>query len=337
MGDSMTGVFKIGSEEDIKKTIVQLKGAALRALQNYDLDWEQIRFNQLSDTCTFIIRTSIEGSFLLRIHSGMNNDEITSEIVWLDALNERVNTPLPRGVLDRNGFRTVRIDQENGSHVYASLMRWVEGVHESEGFSEDQIYKEGILLANLHQASQQFEIPSNFTRPVWGEQSFRQALERLAQHYDKFLTDAEYALYESAAERILQRIIKLCKDSASYGLIHGDLHQGNIVFYNGEPCPIDFGRCGFGYFLYDIAHTILRLYPAQRELVIKGYQSIRRLGDGWLPELETFAVMVMIENYCHHAPDSRETEGLIEEQPYAQAIIKNYLSGAPFLFHAIEI
>ncbi|WP_246320215.1 hypothetical protein [Paenibacillus qinlingensis] len=88
---------------------------------------------------------------------------------------------------------------------------------------------------------------------------------------------------------------------------------------------------------YSLAHRILGLYPAQRELVIKGYESIRKLDDNWLTELEGFAVMVMIENYCHHAPDPRETEGLIAEQPYAQAIMKNYLNGEPFLFHVIEV
>ncbi|MGO4500996.1 hypothetical protein AB4114_34630 [Paenibacillus sp. 2RAB27] len=48
-------------------------------------------------------------------------------------------------------------------------------------------------------------------------------------------------------------------------------------------------------------------------------------------------MMVMIENYCHHAPDPRETEGLKAEQPYALAIINNYLNGEPFLFNAIEV
>jgi Ser/Thr protein kinase RdoA (MazF antagonist) len=333
----MTGLFKLGSQEEIKKTISESKLAALRALQNYDLDWEQIRFNKLSDTCTFLIETNKDGSYLLRIHSGMNRAEINSELVWLDALNEKIDVAIPKGILDRYGSTTVKIDQENGYSGYASLMRWVEGVHVSGGFTEGQIYSEGILLAKLHQASQDFKLTSNFVRPVWGEQSFKQAMTRLSQHYDRFLTDAEFQLYQSAAERILSRIINFRADGESYGLIHGDLHQGNIVFHNEEPRPIDFGRCGFGYFLYDIAHTILVLYPAQRELVIKGYESIRKLEDDWLAALETFTVMVMIENYCHHAPDPRETEGLKEEQPYAQAIIKNYLSGAPFLFNTIEV
>jgi len=210
------------------------------------LNWEEIRFNPLSDTRTFTVRTN-EGAYLLRIHSGMNSEEVSSEIAWLDDLNEKVNFPLPKGVLDRKGSKIVTLDQEEDFRVYASLIRWVEGMHGSGEYSEDRVYKEGVLLAHLHQASQQFEIPSNFTRPVWGEQRFRQAMERLAQHYDNFLTETEFSLYQSAAEKILSRMIGLRKDGESYGLIHGDLHQGNIIFDHGEPRPIDFGRCGFGY------------------------------------------------------------------------------------------
>lgn len=57
-GMVMIEEFKIDSENEIKRIISQSKQAALLALQNYDLEWEQIRFNQLSDTCTFIIETS---------------------------------------------------------------------------------------------------------------------------------------------------------------------------------------------------------------------------------------------------------------------------------------
>lgn len=94
--------------------------------------------------------------------------------------------------------------------------------------------------------------------------------------------------------------------------------------------------CGFGYYLYDIAHTLLALHPGHRTLVIKGYESIRSLGKGWESKLETFAVMAMLENYSHHAPDPRETEGLKKEQPYAQAILKSYISGEPLLFEVLE-
>ncbi|WP_244169806.1 phosphotransferase enzyme family protein [Paenibacillus helianthi] len=327
----------MASENEIEQAISQSKLSALKVLQHYNLDWEHIRFIQFSDTCTFQIDTSKEGSFLLRIHSGMSEEEIISEIDWLEYLNKKIDIAIPQGILDRNGFKTLRIDLEDGYYSYASLMRWVEGTNASGGLADEQIFKEGILLAQLHKTSQEFELTPNFVRPNWGEQSFRRAMNRLNKYYDRFLTDVEFQLYQLAAERILSWITRHQRDSRNYGLIHGDLHQGNIVFHNGEPRPIDFGRCGFGYYLYDIAHTILGLHPLQRELVINGYETIMRLEADWLPALESFTVMVMIENYCHHAPDPRETEGLKEEQPYAQAIIRNYLKGKPFLFKTLEL
>lgn len=44
----------------------------------------------------------------------------------------------------------------------------------------------------------------------------------------------------------------------------------------------------------------------------------------------------MIENTCHHSSDPRETTSLIDEQKYAQAYIREYLNGNPFLFEVIE-
>ncbi|WP_246303146.1 phosphotransferase enzyme family protein [Paenibacillus plantarum] len=330
-------LFQLESDEDIEKVLMQYKQAALNAIQNYDVNWELIRFNQLSDTCTFVLETSKNESFLLRIHSEMSNEEINSELLLLEALHEKIDFVIPKAILNRYGSRTIEIQLENGFRCNASLMSWVEGEHSKGGLTDDQIYREGVLLAKLHQASQDFELTTNFKRPTWGEHSFRQAITRLTRYYNRFLSETEYNLYVSAAEQISSWIVMLHKDRNSHGLIHGDLHQGNIVFHNGEPRPIDFGRCGFGYFLYDIAHTILGLYPAQRELVIKGYESIRKLEGNWYTALEGFAVMVMIENYCHHAPDPRETAGLKAEQPYALAIINNYLNGEPFLFNSIEV
>ncbi|WMT39601.1 phosphotransferase [Paenibacillus sp. D2_2] len=167
----MDKIFQLDSDESIQETIVQTKRLALSAFQNYDLDWTQIRFNQLSDTATFVIETSNDGTFLLRIHSEMKKEAIDSELAWLEALNDRLDTPVPIGVLDRNGSRSVTIDQGTGHNAHVSLMRWVEGEHKSGGLTEDEIIKEGILLAKLHSVAQNFELPSGFERPEWGSKA----------------------------------------------------------------------------------------------------------------------------------------------------------------------
>ncbi len=85
------------------------------------------------------------------------------------------------------------IDLANGDCVFVSVMRWVEGEHADEKITEDQVYKE---LAKLHTVSQVFQLPPEFTRPIWGEDSFKQSMARLREHYHRFLTDEEFVLYQ---------------------------------------------------------------------------------------------------------------------------------------------
>ena len=60
------------------------------------------------------------------------------------------------------------------------------------------------------------------------------------------------------------------------------------------------------------------------------------MDDYAIPILECFFIMSIIEAYSFHAENALETEGLIEEQPYAQAILRAYMNGAPFMFQTLD-
>ncbi|MFS0722484.1 phosphotransferase enzyme family protein [Paenibacillus sp. 1P07SE] len=124
--------------------------------------------------------------------------------------------------------------------------------------------------------------------------------------------------------------------SLNYGLVHGDLHLGNIVFHDGVPAPIDFGLCGHGYYLYDVAAPMLSMWPKHRWMLLSSYEALRPTGPGAVQALETFFIMIMIENYSHHASNPREAASLKAEQPYALAYLKLFLGGEPFLFEVVE-
>jgi Ser/Thr protein kinase RdoA (MazF antagonist) len=53
----------------------------------------------------------------------------------------------------------------------------------------------------------------------------------------------------------------LGRDPLAFGLIHGDLIQANYVVHRNRVGAIDFGDFGRGYFLYDMAVTLLMLKP----------------------------------------------------------------------------
>ncbi|WP_282940182.1 phosphotransferase [Paenibacillus sp. RC67] len=335
----MKRFFQLDTDESRRSLMSRARQVALLALQKYDVNWEHIHYNQLSDTITFKIEAEDDECFLMRIHSDMmTQEEILSEVMVLNALSPCVDFSIPEGIASRDGSYVLEIHTEQGYHnPSVTLMRWVNGELASGKLTDSRVFNIGIMTAKLHEASMRFVPPTGFTRPTWGEDSFRCDMTKLGQYYNVFLSDEAWKSYQAAADKIISELGVMHQTNENYGFIHSDLHIGNLVFNGDEVSPIDFGRCGYGYFLYDVAGAILGLYPQQRVLFIQGYESARKLQEHYVSHLECFFVMFMIENYCTHCSDPRETAGLIAEQPYAQAIIRAYLNGEPFLFNPIPL
>ncbi|WP_019639829.1 phosphotransferase enzyme family protein [Paenibacillus fonticola] len=334
----MYDFFRFDTDEERRALLVRARKVALSAIQRYDLEWDSIQFIQLSDTITYKIETSTDNNYLLRIHSDrLTREEIRSELLLLQELNKSKDLNVPEGMASCDGNYVLDIDTEIGyRRPYVTMMRWIEGEHATGEFTDSQAYNMGVLIGRLHAAANDFNSPSDFVRPTWGVESFKRDMAKLERYYEHFLSKEGWKLYQDAAEKVVSQLTTMHPSEHNYGLIHADLHTGNMVFKDNQPYPIDFGRCGYGYYLYDMAGTILELWPKHRWMLIQGYENIRKLETDYIQDLECFFVMFMIENYCHHASDPRETASLIDEQKYAQAYIREYLNGNPFLFEVIE-
>ncbi|MFC9708658.1 phosphotransferase enzyme family protein [Paenibacillus sp. NPDC056933] len=332
--------FQNGTHEELQCLLVQARSVCLRALDQYELAWDCIRFIQLSDTITYKIDTATSKSYLLRIHSNrLSKETIRSELTLLQSLGISDDLRVPQGVASCDGTYVLFMEaEEAGMYFYVTMMNWVDGEHmDGSEVNERCAYRMGSMAAKLHEATARFVPPVDFARPAWGEESFKVDMAKLRRYYTRLLSDQAWKTYQKASLKILSQLADLDQNPQHYGIIHGDLHIGNIVFNDEQPNPIDFGRCGYGYYLYDIANTILGLFPAQRWEFIRGYESVRTLPIDYVEVLESFFIMCMIENYSHHSSDPRETSRIIDEQPYAQACIREYLMNAPFLFNGIEV
>jgi len=236
----------------------------------------------------------------------------------------------------RNGEYVLEIKNSDEEALYVTLMNWIDGKVLSKP-TDIQIINMGRLLAQLHNASESFTPKENQQFPMWGIESFHKNMKKLKQYHSSFLSENGWKTYLSVADKIVAELENVKKSSQNYGIIHGDFHMENIIFRENAAFPIDFGRCGYGYFLYDIASAILGLSWQCRKKFIEGYVSLRELEVGYEQLLETMFVKVMIENYCHHCSDPHETEGLIAEQSYAQAYMQVYLKGHSFLFESLQL
>ncbi|MBT2291389.1 phosphotransferase [Paenibacillus albidus] len=329
--------FQLDTADNRRKLLSRARQVALTAIQMYELEWERIRFIQLSDTITYKMETAT-GKYLLRIHSDQySKEQISSELDLLKELNKSDDLTVPEGIASSDGSYVLEINTEAGyCRPCVTIMRWVEGEHAGGQLTDNCIFRMGVLMGRIHQVAGRFSPPPAFNRPVWGADSFSSKMAQLERSYTCFLSDKAWQLYQAAANKILSQLVLMDPNDNSYGLIHADLHMGNYVFNEELPYAIDFGRCGYGYFLYDLASTILGLKPEDRRTFIQGYESVKTLQSDFTRYLECFFVMVMIENYCHHAADPRETSNLISEQPYAQAYLREFLSDTSFIFDMIQ-
>jgi Ser/Thr protein kinase RdoA (MazF antagonist) len=330
--------FHFDTDETRQSLLARARNVALWAIQQYEIEWISIRFIQLSDTITYKIETNTTGHYLLRIHSErMNKEKIISELVFLNELRRLGGLVVPEGIACRDGSYVLECETEEGyQRPCVSLMKWVEGEHRSGEFTDSHAFSIGALMGRLHEASAKIDTPPHFHRPHWGIGSFKDEISKLERYNSRFLTNKSWLLYQKAIEKIMTQLGLMQQNTHNYGLIHADLHSGNVVFNNDQPYPIDFGRCGFGYYLYDMAAALLELYPKHRWQLIQGYESVIKLEENYVHNLECFFIMFMIENYCHHCSDSREIAGLIEEQKYALAYLTEYINDRSFLFQVIE-
>jgi Ser/Thr protein kinase RdoA (MazF antagonist) len=142
----------------------------------------------------------------------------------------------------------------------------------------------GWLMACLHEQARSFQVPRSFVRPRWDHAGLFSRRAEVRAGWDR-LDQRQRRLFQAVAGRLEGIMARLDTGRDVFGLIHADLIFANVVFHRGEPCPIDFDDCGFGYFLYDLAILLDRIemredYAPLRAALLEGYRQVRPLpGD----------------------------------------------------------
>lgn len=77
-------------------------------------------------------------------------------------------------------------------------------------------------------------------------------------------------------EKAMALLDTLPKNKLNWGIVHGDIVPPNIVCVDGVANPIDFGACGFGPFLTDLAITLPLFIPMPDSNTLIGMESTFR-------------------------------------------------------------
>jgi Ser/Thr protein kinase RdoA (MazF antagonist) len=236
----------------------RLRVLAQTALGSYDLDIRRIRLINNMSNCTFRIDTTDARSFALRINlpGRRSVEEIRSELLWQEAVCLETDVAAPLPLRTSEGDLVVSAGASGvPERRLCNVSTWVRGGLFSRSKNADSFRCLGILMAKLHDHGQQYAPPSDFSIPKI-DTVFSPELPDLVFGDDPADEIPGTSLkFMHAVQAALEIEFRRLYTSPAAQILHGDLHQWNVLVDRNTLHPIDFEDCCWGFPVQDIAIT----------------------------------------------------------------------------------
>ncbi|CAM3808860.1 phosphotransferase enzyme family protein [Mesobacillus thioparans] len=200
---------------------------------------------------------------------------ILQELEWMDFLQKHgVRVPLAE----------MKIRNYNGR--ISTFLEYIEGnpveVTNQAFWNNKTFEKFGRILGRMHALSKTYEVTEVY-RPVWTKD--KQDVFSIKSNLEPGMK----RIYEDLIGKLLTHPIA----ADTYGLIHNDFHQGNLIVSNqGDIVVIDFDECSYNWFAQDIAVFFYHAYWQQ--------ESFNGLTEDFCREfLQSFFAGYQAENLIH--------------------------------------
>lgn len=263
----------------------------------------QISHLKYSENFTYLISSEEEHSkYVLRVNRpGYHSlEELNSEISWMYELKKDTDIHMAEVLPGKNGERIQKLDMQDPENPYytCSLFSFVEGesIRDIEYTRLLQYQKViGSICAKMHLHVLNSEKVRSLPRFSWSEKDLvgKDAIVGDWEISDQ-ITEEQRAVLKQAVEIALKRLEEYGKSSDRYGLIHSDLNINNILVDGDVVNVLDFDDCGYGWFLYDLATSVLEYDDTLEEMIaawVEGYEQIRTLSEADKDEIDTFVVL----------------------------------------------
>ena len=298
------------SAEKRNEFFIQL---AIIALEQYSSCGFVPVFLQHNSGITYHIESTDHNShFLLKIHEPVGTgpkasfEQIQAHMKWLEELAQTSSLVVQTPIKNRSGEFVAKVPiSEAGENVLCTLQSWIEGEHPDGDFTASQAESVGVMMAMLHQTSSQWQ--SSIAAKI-ADYEINNLFDDVKQLYtmvdSNIISPNQFAAIEHASQRISQITNMLGKGPEVFGPMHGDLHHGNILFFQDQARPIDFDGLRNSYYLFDLGTTLYHILYQNTEIrnaLINGYSSIRVLSIFEHQYLEAFVTWSAINNLAFQA------------------------------------
>ena len=285
---------------------------AKEALKHYPLRVEKLKFIAQSGNVIYKVMDNNNHEYCLRLNISKNNalDEkwtskqaINSEMIWLNHLYKQSRVVVQKPYVNSSNEFITTI---NG--VNCTLVSWLKGDHKPYVKCKEDALLLGDMIAKLHEKSARYKAQTDFNRPCYDSSYLKSGLAKLKKASAYNLTESHVDSLNKAGEKILNLYINLKKTEDAWGLIHADLGCSNLIFHEDKVSPIDFGACGFGFYLRDIASLFGYTPLSLRKHVFEAYDRVCKLPHNYVELTEAFYVASIIEslNFFLEIEDSKE-------------------------------
>lgn len=259
-----------------EQQVAQLTSAAYSVLARYGFVTPQIELLSYANNAVFKISVTT-GQYVLRISRPGHKpvDFIESEVLWLRILHG-ANFRVPRPVSDMSGEWVTFAKIESLERTLPCVLyRWIEGdFFSGSEISVAKLQEASALLARLHNFAVNWVPQPDFQRPRldWSG-LFGEVSPYNPGHGVRIFTPEQNRVFREVETRVQEVFATLDSIPESFGIIHSDFLPKNFLFTGSGVAVIDFDDLSWGYYLYDLAPTLLLLKTDNR------YQE---LYDAWL-------------------------------------------------------
>lgn len=274
------------------------------AATNFDVQVKSVHFVAASENIVYRVNTVEGSSFALRIHRPNYHDlhELESEHIWTAVLSDAgFRVPHPLFTRDGNAYSYLSFDDEGNRYV--GMSTWLNGSPLQEVIREkgcdhiETFGRVGVLVAQLHNHSEQWTMPDGFKRHCLDIEGLLGDSPWWTQYWQMPEMSPQQSKIILAARDWLRTVLtEQGVSSQTYGLIHADLLPQNILVHDSILSPIDFDDCAFGYHLYDIASALTNVsneanFSEILNSFILEYRKYRDFSDEMFRTLPLFLLM----------------------------------------------
>jgi len=329
-----------GADEEEAAAEDGFEALARRALERYELD--VVRLTLIADdwNCTFKVETADGDTFALRVNLPMrrSDDEIRIELAWLEDLAVASGVRVPRPMRSKEGSLFVQAEDVGVPEPRrVAVFTWIPGDRLGEDPDPRLVAGLGEGVARLHEHGRAFQ-PTAGLR-LW-DSPFPH--EDGASLFDEANADvvqpSERAVFERAVEATREAIERLGAADEPMRIVHGDIHQDNVLVGAAGLWFIDFDDCMLAWPVQDLGVTMWEVGEDEaaspyREALREGYEGVVPWPERWPGEIDIFAAdrgLIKIGGQVHQRAGTDREELHASVQRHA-AVISWYLERADAL------